>query len=340
MKELISIIVPVYNVEPYLDRCIESIRMQTYENLQIILVDDGSTDKSGRICDTYEKLDKRIIVLHKENGGLSDARNFGLERADGDYIAFVDADDYIHSKMIERLLTNLNQTKADIAMCNLKYTYATENALEDMTCFVAEKENIILDQLAAQKMYFGVDKKIVITVVWNKLYKKYVFEEIRFPKGKIHEDEFITFQLLYKAKKIVYTDETLYYYFQKPDSIMGQFNKARFQLFEAYLTRMNFYSSHHEYALWKKMILLYIRMNAQYMQWVRKSNTERKDLFADNRKKLHIIYSENKHNVPFSLLEKLEYFLFFYSPPLYYIVWSIYKKYQKRSIKNRVRATV
>ena len=124
MKERISVVVPVYNVEQYLEKCVNSIINQTYKNLEIILVDDGATDKSGKLCDELAKLDNRIMVYHKKNGGLSDARNYGVERATGDYIGFVDGDDYIDAEMYEKLYEAIKKENVDVAECNLKIIYS------------------------------------------------------------------------------------------------------------------------------------------------------------------------------------------------------------------------
>ena len=124
MKERISVVVPVYNVEQYLEKCVNSIINQTYKNLEIILVDDGATDKSGKLCDELAKLDNRIMAYHKKNGGLSDARNYGVERATGDYIGFVDGDDYIDAEMYEKLYEAIKKENVDVAECNLKIIYS------------------------------------------------------------------------------------------------------------------------------------------------------------------------------------------------------------------------
>lgn len=210
----ISIIVPVYKVEEYLDRCIKSIINQTYNNLEIILVNDGSPDNCGNICANYALEDSRIKVIHKENGGLSDARNAGIEAATGDYLGFVDSDDYIHPQMYEILYNKLIVSEADISIC--KYIATTKQDID-----TAIPENHIqsyTNREALNELFTFKGPDFVIA--WNKLYRKDLFSQIRYPKGKIREDEFTTYKLLYLAKKIVYSDATLYYYFQSPNSIM------------------------------------------------------------------------------------------------------------------------
>ena len=199
---------PIYKVEPYLRRAIDSIIKQSYSNLEIILVDDGSPDKCGEICDEYGLLDDRIKVIHKENGGLSDARNAGLDIAAGEYIAFVDSDDYIAGDYVETLLAALNEHDADVAMC----AYAVTSSLEyDGSIFEAghdddKKRDGAIEVCSREELLKNLydanhcDATYFI-VAWNKLYKASLWEGIRFPKGKIHEDEATTYKIYDKAAK-------------------------------------------------------------------------------------------------------------------------------------------
>lgn len=213
-EELISIIIPIYNVEKYLVECIESVMNQTYKNLEIILVDDGSTDKSLEICKKYEKKDNRIKVIHQENFGLSYARNVGIENANGRYLAFLDSDDFIEKNMYEELYNDLKYEEADIAGCDY-YIYKNANKAKKSDDFSKEKE-IMNIETALIKMNllkgFGVS-------VWNKLFKKEIFNEIRFPVGEKNEDWLIIYKLLEKAQKIVYNPKAMLYYRQRKGSI-------------------------------------------------------------------------------------------------------------------------
>ena len=207
MEELISVIVPIYNVEKYLNKCIESIINQSYSNLEIILVDDGSKDSSGIMCDSYILKDKRIKVIHKENGGLSDARNVGIDKAKGEYIVFIDSDDWIDEKMIEILYNIIKKNNSDISICDyfLAYNEEIQTQKEDI-------EIINLSNIEALKKIYDKDLGVCMIVAWNKLYKRNLFkDDIRYPYGKIHEDEFTTYKLLYKAEKISYTKQKMYY---------------------------------------------------------------------------------------------------------------------------------
>ncbi|MGV4415209.1 glycosyltransferase family 2 protein [Chryseobacterium sp. T1] len=214
---LISVIVPIYKVESYLRECVDSIIGQTYTNLEIILVDDGSPDRCGEICDEYATKDSRVIVIHKENGGLSDARNVGLDICKGDYISFIDSDDFVHPQFIEVLYTNLVFNEADISFCNfirftssdsIKQTSKTEGSTEVF------KGDYMINNLYNNTW---VPKNIV---VWNKLYKLNIFSSLRFEKGFVHEDELIFTDLFENNYKIIYTDIDLIYYREREGSIM------------------------------------------------------------------------------------------------------------------------
>lgn len=217
MNERISVIVPVYNVEKYLPRCMDSILAQTYQNLEIILVDDGSSDECPKICDEYERRDERIRVIHKENGGLSDARNTGIDAANGEYLTFVDSDDYIHPEMYESLWGALKAEHAEVAMCNLKKVYQMDAEVSS----VEEKEVKVYTGIQAIENILDKNLHVVSVVACGKLYKRKLFEDIRFPKGKLHEDEFTTYQIYYKSNQIVACSGAYYYYFQRENSIMG-----------------------------------------------------------------------------------------------------------------------
>lgn len=211
--DLISVIVPVYNVEKYLSRCIESIMNQTYFQLEIILVNDGSSDSSGRLCDSYKQQDARIIVVHKNNGGLSDARNSGIDIARGNYILFVDSDDYIATNCVERLHNLIREYKADIAMCGHKNFY------DEVDIGLQEAEEIVeyTNMEALTEMLY---QKNVYQSAWGKIYKAELFSKIRYPVGYLYEDLLCTYSLFLESKTIVQNKSQLYYYFQRSDSIM------------------------------------------------------------------------------------------------------------------------
>lgn len=227
MKDLVSVIVPIYKVEEYLQNCIDSILKQSHRNMEIILVDDGSPDNCGRICDEYATKDSRIKVIHKENGGLSDARNAGIRIALGDYITCIDSDDYISSDFIEYLLNLLVYNKADISICGFIKT-ARMNEQEQPGGDIIQ---LYSNQNALCEMLYA---KVFTTSAWGKLYKSELFRDIEYPIGKYSEDMFTTYRLMEKCDKIVYGNKVCYYYLRRANSILtGQISKRHIDVFEA-----------------------------------------------------------------------------------------------------------
>lgn len=234
-NKLISVIVPVYKVEKYLNRCIDSIIKQTYHNLEILLVDDGSPDNSGKICDEYAKKDERIKVIHKPNGGLSDARNYALEIAKGEYIGFVDSDDYIKEDMFQTLYDLCEENNADISIVSFY------EMVENRVIAVRDSGQLqVMDKIEAIKELL-IDTKIQ-SYAWNKLFKKDLFVGLRFPTGKNFEDIATTLILFEKCNKIVRLEEPKYYYVRRNDSIVGIRN----------------YKTYHDYleVIWNKYLYL------------------------------------------------------------------------------------
>lgn len=234
-NELISVIIPIYNVEKYLKRCIDSVLNQTYKEIEVILIDDGSPDNCGKICDYYKEKDKRVIVIHKINGGLSDARNVGLNVATGKYITFIDSDDFVEKGYIEVLYKLIKKYNCQISQCS--YVKGSQQKFRKRK---SKKEYVYF------RNDFFKDRKIKITV-WAKLYKKDLFQNLRFPVNKINEDEFITYKILDKVKKIAITDGKYYYYYQSPDSIMRkQSNFIKEDIIEAFQERIEYFANKEE----------------------------------------------------------------------------------------------
>lgn len=213
---LVSVIVPIYKVEPYLRRCLESIVNQSYRNLEIILIDDGSPDKCPQICDEYAAKDNRIKVIHKENGGLSDARNVGLNICKGQYISFVDSDDWIDEHFFENLLSSTTNNEADIVVASCKYV--TDNPAYSEKKFSTKKGEIKYEDIL-QEIFIQRNPSFV--AAWGKIFSHKIISQFKFPIGKIHEDEYLNYQWFYKAKKIVYEARSTYFYVLRPDSITG-----------------------------------------------------------------------------------------------------------------------
>ncbi len=225
MESLVSVIVPIYNVEKYVRHCIETIIHQMYKNLEIILVDDGSTDDSGRICDEFAKIDSRIKVIHQQNKGLGGARNSGLGIAKGDYICFIDSDDYISESFVYLLITSAKKQNSDLVVCG----YAS-GRMKSFFRFSKEKslkiECTISSRMALENWHG--EHKNVETVAWNKLYKRKLFESgIRYPEKVYFEDVSTTPRLVDRAQTITFIKNKLYYYYQRKTSIQNGISDER-----------------------------------------------------------------------------------------------------------------
>lgn len=230
----ISIIVPIYKVEQYIRRCVDSLLGQTYRDFELILVDDGSPDGCGAICDAYAGADSRVRVIHKENGGLSDARNAGLEIARGDWVAFVDSDDWVAPEYLERLLAGMTEADADICECGILRTDGTAAVPEQLP---GNPEAYSTEDALRELIRDGVFHQYV----WNKLYRRDLIGDIRFPKGKINEDEFWTYRVFGNAGRIAKISDPLYFYFQRTGSIMGgEYSLRRLDALEAKAHRQHY----------------------------------------------------------------------------------------------------
>lgn len=311
----ISIIVPVYNVEKYISRCIESIINQSFSSFELILVDDGSPDSCGEICDYYAKKDSRIKVIHKQNEGLSSARNSGIEVAKGEYIAFVDSDDYIHRDMYKNLYDAAIKNKSDIVVCDYKKVYDSYEIDENIKLKPYESKN--MTNIEALNKLYESDKGIYI-VAWNKLYKKTIFNELRYNNGRIHEDEFIIHKLLYNSKVITYINLELYYYFQRPDSIMGQKGlKSKIDIITAFKERMEFMYINNLHDLTKKSAKVYAYYFFEIYYNIKKNYNDSKDklylLRKDYIKVLYIVL----RSIDYNWKEKMLLVIFVINPYLY-----------------------
>lgn len=235
MLPLISVIVPVYNVEEFLPRCMNSLLRQTYRNLEIILVDDGSTDNCSSLCDEFAKQDKRIKVIHKTNGGLSDARNAGMKVMTGEYVSFIDSDDWINIHFYEVLMDVMKKEDCDIVQCEREILYEEKGEFgSDIADYNVETYE------AKEALELLIEEKRFKQVVWNKLYKR---ENIRleFAKGKTNEDEFWTYRIFGEADKIAYVNVPMYYYFQREGSIINSlYSLKRLHAIEALVERYQY----------------------------------------------------------------------------------------------------
>lgn len=322
MEDLISVVVPIYNVEKYLKTCIETIIKQTYKNIEIILVNDGSTDNSLQICNEFKEKEKRIKVINKKNGGLSDARNIGLKKAKGKYICFIDSDDFINEKYIEELHSLIIKNNAQIAICSFENVNEFGESIykkEIISQVVSRKE--MLEQMNNKSFYPAS------IVAWNKLYDINLFKNIIYPEGKIHEDEFTTYKLYYLSEKVVTTSECLYYYRMVPTSIMNKkFNIKRLDVLEALEERMNFFLEKKEQGLYDLALIQYEKvLIGNYVncrRYLENSNEKQIELLEIFRK----YYSEVMKVGKCAIVDKFRFRIAYISPTIYYyMILFIYK---------------
>ena len=233
MNDLISIIVPVYNVEKYLNKCIDSIINQTYKNIEIILVDDGSTDNSGKICDEYLLRDSRIKVIHKNNGGLSSARNEGINISSGEYIGFVYSDDWVEPNMYEEMYKKILYSNADIVDCGYWKEYENKSIK-----YISANEVKFCGENLLQKCYLS---NLVQPEVCRKLYKRYIFNNVKFPLNKYYEDAFIFIPTLNIIRLFIIIPSALYHYRQRKGGITKKnFNKKHLDILELHENEYQF----------------------------------------------------------------------------------------------------
>ena len=324
---LISVIIPIYNVEKYIKQCIESVLKQTYKKIEIILVDDGSPDQCGEICDEYVKRDERIRVIHKKNGGLSDARNKGLEMSSGEYVIFIDSDDYIAPTMIEKLFLACEKFDAQIATCFFERVEGKHET--------REKQSEL--QLVTKRRYGGKELLVslysttnspIAFVAWNKLYKKDLFlsNNIRYPVGKYHEDTFTTYKLIYMSTYVVVINEILYFYRVRPESITTEaFTMKRLDCLEAMAEETDFYESNDEKDLLGMAINQYCYSAIKLYHMAKKAkNLYRKEeclirIYSDYKK----FWKTNSKKVKMNVLKKLIYQFFLCAPDVVAGIYSM-----------------
>lgn len=244
MDRLISIIIPVYNCEKYLERCINSVLEQSYSNLELILVDDGSTDRSGSICDDYQKKDDRVVVVHSTNGGAAKSRNSGIDIARGEYIGFIDSDDYISPSMYEHMICVLNESNAEMAVCNYLYVDKEGNDLHRASSIVRDE---VIERIDYLKRLTEPYSGYYITP-WNRVYRRELFNGLRFPEGMTHEDNVLTHRIVDRCGRIAIISKEYAYYTQRSDSVSKSHKSYRFyDNIDALADRIEFYGKKEEY---------------------------------------------------------------------------------------------
>lgn len=284
MNSLISIVVPIYNVEQYLQKCVDSIINQTYKNLEIILVDDGSPDNCPKICDEYAKQDSRIKVIHKENGGLSDARNAGMKIATGEYISFIDSDDWAKSEMIESMYNRIIEDNSDLVSSGV--VWVNEDGVEIRNATVRENCVLNTEQAMAELINDGKLKQHV----WNKLYKADLIKNIPFVKGKYHEDVFWSYKVIGVAEKISIEKNSYYFYVQRSESIMGErYSAKRLDALDAMKLRCEYMNKNFP-KLYNNALAVYIGSCMFHLQLALSADVDKAVI---NNIKSRIVYRKN-----------------------------------------------
>lgn len=323
----ISVIVPIYNVEPYLRTCIDSIINQTYSNLEIVLVDDGSPDACPQICDEYKIKDCRIKVIHQNNRGLAHARNVGIANACGEYITFVDSDDIIALNYVEYLYQGIYDYNAEISVATFQtfekeITSSSSNILNNKFDEISKKEAI------SRYTSINADVSMPFISACNKLYKAKLFDGISFPEGKLYEDAFTTYKILDRAKKIVFSSTRLYFYRINPKSILGQtFREKHIEMVEAFRNGMEYFNDKTEKDI-AEMFRVPLLMREIYCWWGVNNILKNKDL---SRKLLDDYRNDCKKNESMKTFHYFVFKIFALFPFLY----TLYRLLSPRYIGDR-----
>ncbi len=318
----ITVIVPVYNVKEYLLQCVESITKQTYPNLEIILIDDGSSDGSEKICDECKNLDSRIIVIHQMNQGLSGARNTGIKNASGEYLCFVDSDDCVAPYYCERLWKVCNENQCQLAMCDYQ-------EFEDGDYHIEYKRKLsnTIEIKTVNEVFHMLDKReerqyIEAVVAWNKLYARNLFDNIKFKENVLHEDEFIIGRILEQVEYVGIEKEALYYYRKRTNSITSQSRKSdlrHMDLIDAYLDRIQctkkYAGTNLPMITWRNLMLAIIEF---YFYYKEQKNYEVCKYLTKRYKDSYF-----RKDIPRAFRLRLKYFLFILCPRIYRLVFYV-----------------
>lgn len=326
----VSVIVPAYNVEKYLNRCIDSILAQTFTDFELILVDDGSPDNCGKMCDEYAEKDKRIHVIHKENGGLSDARNVGIDwmfaNSNSEWMTFIDSDDWIHPCYLEKLYYAVTESRLKISSCLAKRT--STYIIDDLTASKSTVES-------SEDVYTQFGKHALSYAV-ARLYHRSLFEKVRYPKGRLFEDVFTTYRLLLSVDRIAYIPQELYYYFYNENGIVHQqWSPKRMDEFDAYEEQLEFLSRHPEFQKTYKVIQKDYMQEISYSYYkLNNSNYHDKDKYLSIlSEKMRSAIKQYKKLSGISLKNNIEYYEIAYPKQMihYWRYLALKKKVLKRT---------
>lgn len=324
----ISVIVPVYKVEPYLRRCVDSILDQTFTDFELILVDDGSPDNCPAICDEYAEQDDRVRVIHQGNGGLSAARNTGIDWAfansNSQWISFIDSDDWVHPKYLERLRIAAGN-KGFVSICGYIKTSGEAPSIDE--------ESLNVSILDTDDFY--INHNVNAVVAWGKLYPKEEFQNIRYPVGKIHEDEFTTYKLLFQKPKVAFISAPLYCYFQNPTGIMNSpWKPARLSVIDAYEERLDFFKGRGDVRMYKHTVETYVWVIFGCYKKLQKDDNNRSyvTIFL---KKLRAILLRYHKNLPMDIFGGAYEAAFPRTMQIYWICLSRWKQLQRLLLSKK-----
>lgn len=306
----ISVIVPVYNIDSYLQRMLDSLIRQSYTDLEIILIDDGSLDNSGKICDEYAAMDSRIRVVHKDNEGVSVARNLGLELSSGDYIGFVDSDDVIDENMYKKLYDNMVINDCDISVCD----YVT---FSDKVNF--EYRDNIKIYSREQALRDIITDGAITNFLWNKLFKKSLFNKVRFPKGKIYEDLYVMPKLIMSSKKVCYDNSKLYGYFKRNNSYVNTYNDQKNNNYLSFCDECYEYLS--KYNFLEEDLVKY-RCFYIYSAFLQAAKSKCKNIFKDEyMDSYYKLFKQSfKINNNYSMKRKVLFYILYVNKDLFYLI--------------------
>ena len=332
-KVKVSIVVPIYNVEKYMYRCIDSILHQTYSNLEVILVNDGSPDQCGAIANTYKEKDVRVKVIHKSNGGLSDARNYGMKSVTGKYTMFVDSDDWLEPTMVEAMVHYSNQFAADVVQSAFYYAY-DDKLLIDERHYQSDDAPVCLDNQAL--MYELVKNEKVKNFAWGKLYKTELIKDIPFKKGVLFEDVFWAHQVMSKVSKYLILHQPYYYYYQRDDSIVATYTPKNLDIIKGLKERHRFIEEYYSDLTNESYQLI---LKTCFIHYHLLFVNRRQDKMGIHRKNMELYIQENykalKQAVKHNKTLKRQLFLFNLHPYLHMVYQGFIKSLRKVKILSQ-----
>lgn len=325
ISKKVSVIVPAYNSEKYISKCIKSILNQTYKNLQIILINDGSTDNTLKIFNDFAAKDRRICVFSNKNQGIAATRNFGLQKAKGEYIVFIDSDDYVASNAIELLVNSIMEEKSDMVICNSMLIDTYGHPKERDSRNYKKKflhSNVWNEETFWDHLYNGFWGEC--TVPWGKLYKTKIFDKLRYPNGRTNEDDFILYNLIHRCNKISVIDDILYYHMDRVDSITNNNNNG---IGEKFLDGVEVVLIRSEKALINNQdYLVRYSLNAVPTLMVIQFQCRKVRKYRELKKLYRDVFMKAKQKKVLSKREKLSFACFYYFQGVYNCIYKVYRK--------------